>query len=547
MGAGRTKAIGSAVGVVCLALAVAMAPTRSALGAGAAAATPAPAAAVCAQQPHTADPQATAQAVAVYQYLYSLTCGTGPVDGVVSGQNIGHGSQATDTSGLLGYQRLIGQLAQQTGHYVGLVGLDYEHDFIFTPQQLSQANQVLIGHAQRGGLVTVNFSPQSPWLNDESDIAANPGVWTNTRTDNGQLNGVNLSDILDPTTPAGQVWQRKLTRIADALTELRDAGVVVLWRPMQEMNGYWFWWGTTLQKDNASIYIQLWRNMFQYFTQVRHLDNLLWVYSPATYPTDPTQQIAQNIRSAAWSYPGDAYVDIVAGTSYDDNLLIPNYQDYLQIPKVIGEGEYGPNLSGTHVLNGDFDDSLYASRLQQDYPAVAYWLSWHDYAISATQTAHLSLIGNQNATSLLNNPYVINAGALGVQTGSPSPSLSASQSASPSASPSVSPSSSGPSGGCTGTYQLVSSWSGQFQGQVTVRNTGAAATNKWTVAWTFPGGASLSQAWGGDASSSNGSQIIVKNLSYNGALASGATTTFGFIANGSGPSSTPASVTCTTS
>ena len=96
-------------------------------------------------------------------------------------------------------------------------------------------------------------------------------------------------------------------------------------------------------------------------------------------------------------------------------------------------------------------------------------------------------------------------------------------------------------------YQVVSSWSGQFQGQVTVRNTGTAPTKSWTVAWTFSGGVSLSQTWGGDASASNGSQILVKNLSYNGALAGGATTTFGFIANGSGSSSTPTAVTCTSS
>lgn len=529
MPVGRKAALARAAAAVCLVLTAVTVPTVSAKAGGAAAPSPA----VCAQPPHTANQQASAKAVAVLQYLYSLTCGTAPVDGVISGQNIGHGSQATDTSGLLGYQRLIDQLAQQTGHYVGIAGLDYEHDFIFTPQQLAAANQVLIGHAQRGGLVTVNFSPQSPWLNDESDIAANPGVWTNTRTDNGQLNGVTLSDILNPATPAGQAWQRKLTRIADALTQLRDAGVVVLWRPMQEMNGYWFWWGTTLQKDNASVFIQLWRNMFQYFTQVRHLDNLLWVYSPATYPADPAQQIAQNIRSAAWAYPGDDYVDIVAGTSYDDNLLIPNYQDYLQLPKVIAEGEYGPSLSGSHVLAGDFDTTLYATRLQQDYPSVAYWLSWHDYEISATQTAHLSLIGNQNATSLLGNPYVINADTINLQpgpTGSPS---------GPSPSPSVT------AGACTASYQLTSSWPGQFQAQVTVTDGAAAALNGWTVSWSFPAGTTLSQVWNGDASASSGSHVVVKNASYNGSLAPGGSTTFGLVGNGSGPNSTPAAVTCT--
>jgi mannan endo-1,4-beta-mannosidase len=256
----RKVAVAAAAGAACLAMAAtAMVPALAATGRVAAAAgTPS----VCAQPPQTADRQATPQTVAEYQYLWSLTCGTASVDGAISGQNVGHGSQAADTSGLLGYSRLIGQLAQQTGHYVGMAGLDYEHDFIFTPAQLAQANQVLIGHAQRGGLVTINWSPQSPWLNDESDLVNNPGVWTNTRTDNGQLNGVNLPDILDPTTHAGQVWQRKLARVADALTQLRDAGVVVLWRPMQEMNGFWFWWGTTLQTNTASIYTQLWRNMF---------------------------------------------------------------------------------------------------------------------------------------------------------------------------------------------------------------------------------------------------------------------------------------------
>jgi mannan endo-1,4-beta-mannosidase len=361
---------------------------------------------VCAHRARTANAHATANAVATYRYLYSLTCGTAPRDGVVSGQNVGHGSQAADTTGLLGYQRLIGDLAQQAGHYVGIAGIDYEHDFVFTPQQLSTANQVLIGHARRGGMVTVNFSPQSPWLNDDTV----PGVWTNTRTDNGQLDGVNLADILDPTTPAGTVWQRKLSRVADALTQLRNAGVTVLWRPMQEMNGYWFWWGTTLQRTDASIYIRLWRGMYDYFTRVRHLDNLLWVYSPSAYPPDPAQQTALNIRPAAWSYPGDSYVDIVAGTSYEDDLTIPNYQDYLRFPKVIGEAELGPNLSGTEVLAGSLDTTLYATRLRQDYPAVAYWVSWHDYYVSATDTAHLSLISNQNAAALLNDPYVINAG-----------------------------------------------------------------------------------------------------------------------------------------
>ena len=38
------------------------------------------------------------------------------------------------------------------------------------------------------------------------------------------------------------MW-KDLGRIADHLTELRDANVPILWRPMHEFDGGWFWYG----------------------------------------------------------------------------------------------------------------------------------------------------------------------------------------------------------------------------------------------------------------------------------------------------------------
>jgi hypothetical protein len=56
------------------------------------------------------------------------------------------------------------------------------------------------------------------------------------------------------------------------------------------------------------------------------------------------------------------------------------------------------------------------------------------------------------------------------------------------------------------------------------------------VTWTLAGGQSISQLWNG-ALTVNGTAVTVKNLSYNGTLAAGASTTFGFI--GAGSPSTP--------
>ncbi|GGO04928.1 glucanase [Microbispora rosea subsp. aerata] len=130
-------------------------------------------------------------------------------------------------------------------------------------------------------------------------------------------------------------------------------------------------------------------------------------------------------------------------------------------------------------------------------------------------------------------------------TPSPSPSVPRSPSPSPSASPSASPSPSIPgNGGCTATYKIVNSWQGGFQGEVTV-TAGSSAINNWTVTWTMPSGQSISQAW--NANLTGSTNITASNLSWNGNLAPGASTTFGFLGSSSGTPSAPSSLTCTTS
>ncbi|GAA4195290.1 cellulose binding domain-containing protein [Microbispora amethystogenes] len=125
---------------------------------------------------------------------------------------------------------------------------------------------------------------------------------------------------------------------------------------------------------------------------------------------------------------------------------------------------------------------------------------------------------------------------------SPSPSPSSSPSPSPSASPSPSPSSSPtpPPGACSATIRTVNSWGGGFQSEVTVQ-AGSSAVNGWTVKWTWPSGQSISSLWNGRQSTS-GSSVTVTNESYNGSIAAGGSTTFGFTANGNAATPT---ATCT--
>ncbi|WP_169980303.1 MULTISPECIES: cellulose binding domain-containing protein [unclassified Microbispora] len=144
-------------------------------------------------------------------------------------------------------------------------------------------------------------------------------------------------------------------------------------------------------------------------------------------------------------------------------------------------------------------------------------------------------------------PYVPPGGSS--PSASPSTSPSASPSTSPSASPSVSPSPSpspspsaspSTSRACTASYRTVNSWSGGFQGEVTV-TAGTSAINGWTVGWTLSGGQTINQLWNGTLSA-NGSAVRVTNVSYNGSIPASGSSTFGFL--GTGTPSNP-TLTCT--
>jgi hypothetical protein len=124
----------------------------------------------------------------------------------------------------------------------------------------------------------------------------------------------------------------------------------------------------------------------------------------------------------------------------------------------------------------------------------------------------------------------INGGATGGTTSSP-----------PAGGTTSSPPPAG-SGGCAATYSTVNSWQGGFQGSVTVRNSGSSSISGWAVSGTLPSGDSITQVWNG-ALSGSGSSFTVRNLSYNGSVPGGGTTSFGFTASGSAPGSLPLSCT----
>jgi hypothetical protein len=124
-------------------------------------------------------------------------------------------------------------------------------------------------------------------------------------------------------------------------------------------------------------------------------------------------------------------------------------------------------------------------------------------------------------------------------SGTPSPSPSVTPSRTPT--PSPSPTSSG-SAACSVAYSLVNSWSGGFQAQAVITNTGSSPVNGWTLAWTFPGDQKISSLWNGTYSQS-GESVRVVNASYNGTIPARGTVTVGFTGTFTSNNTAPSSFT----
>ncbi|MEV0636706.1 cellulose binding domain-containing protein [Streptomyces sp. NPDC050619] len=96
-----------------------------------------------------------------------------------------------------------------------------------------------------------------------------------------------------------------------------------------------------------------------------------------------------------------------------------------------------------------------------------------------------------------------------------------------------------PSGACAVTYKVTNQWSGGFQADVQLANTGSSAWSGWSLGWTFGEGQKVTQAWNAETAQS-GTAVTAKNVGWNGTVAAGSSVGFGFTGSWSGTNTKPA-------
>ena len=202
----------------------------------------------------------------------------------------------------------IEQTAGVTPAIFGSDFMDYSPSRVEHGSNTKDITERAIKRAKLGQIITMSWHWNAPTdlidkkikdaAGKEIDASWYKGFYTNATT-------FDLAQALaDPKTERYKLLIRDIDAIAIQLKKFSDAGVPVLWRPLHEAEGGWFWWGA----KGPQPFVQLWHILYDRLTKHHQLHNLIWVFTVGSNP--------------AW-YPGDNYVDVLGVDAYPSDHSDP--------------------------------------------------------------------------------------------------------------------------------------------------------------------------------------------------------------------------------
>ena len=174
-----------------------------------------------------------------------------------------------------------------------------------------------------------------------------------------------ISKALTEGTWENEVLMADIDLIAQELTKLKEADVPILWRPLHEAEGAWFWWGAEGPEPCKELY----RLLYDKLTNEYGLDNLIWTWTSYTFPT-----------SSAW-YPGDDVVDLVGYDKYNAVDGLPNLSSISSTFYSLVQSTNGQKMVA--MTENDSIPSL--ENLVNDKAAWLYFCPWYMNYLTSEQ------------------------------------------------------------------------------------------------------------------------------------------------------------------
>lgn len=337
------------------------------------------------------DQLATHQTRALLRYLALL-----PLQ-----QQVLVGQMVTDNAA--DYTPYVATLAAQPGwgRWPAILGLAVEKGN--APLDIAASVDHAIAYANAGGIVQLKWAMWNPWTGGSM----------------GDQNNIDIPGLLDPAgtpTTGNTAAQNQAARsvvlgwidtVASELQRYNTAtgGAPLLFRPLSEMNGAWFWWGHRTRAE----YVGLWNFIRDRFVSHHGLHNLLWVCESAS--SEHVHPVPTGSASASdYYYPGDDGVDVMSHNLYDDAWILPFDANkvYARYPKIYGVPQAGPGKSLPTSRDGSFDNMTYITQIAARYPRMSFFIVWNSFTTGGGSTYnHLAIIDNANPDRLISDSRVL--------------------------------------------------------------------------------------------------------------------------------------------
>ncbi|XP_071093126.1 mannan endo-1,4-beta-mannosidase-like [Haliotis cracherodii] len=330
------------------------------------------------------DHKATPETVALYNRLKELAAnpdtimfgqssstwmgaagGHAPYDVTTNTSN--RGWSFTVDQALENYPDELSDVKGVTGQYPAIFDLGM---WQLTPNRSITLSYLLKKAHSRGIITTLCQHLYNPVTGGSPWVDKDPGNVTHT-----------VRRLL-PGGDTNRKYRDNLDKIAELVLNLKDEEgklIPVLFRPLHELNGDWFWWGYGNRAKNTLEDLKsFYRYIVTYLRDVKNVHNILYVISPDKFP---------NKNDYLQFYPGDEYVDIMGtdfyykssnDTTADFHRIITDLVEMAEsrnkIPTLSECGMFNNGIS-THMnfWNDNILDVIKASLTTR---RIAYILTW---------------------------------------------------------------------------------------------------------------------------------------------------------------------------
>lgn len=160
-------------------------------------------------------------------------------------------------------------------------GFDFIHAVGDSPNR-DLVDAALEWGTESGGLVTFCWHWNVPRDIDNRD----KGRAFYMERNGVKIENWNARNATVPGTKEYEVAVHDIDLVASYMQELEAAGITVLWRPLHEASGSWFWWGIQPETDKDAIkdgtydtFQRLWYMIFDRLENYHKLTNIIWVWN----------------------------------------------------------------------------------------------------------------------------------------------------------------------------------------------------------------------------------------------------------------------------